>query len=412
MDYEVMYDFEKLYVAYKKCRRGKLHKTEVIQFELDLSQELVRLKEELEAKTYRLGKYYHFTIYDPKKREIQALPFRDRIVQHNLCDNILEPLLERHLIYDNSACRKGKGTHFAMDRLTGFFREYYKKYGTDGYILKCDIRRYFDSIDHKVLKTKLMRIIKDKDIFHLLECIIDSYETTQGKGLPMGNQTSQWFALYYLDGLDRLIKEKYRIRFYTRYMDDCILICKEKEDLKKCLSAVREYVKEELFLELNEKTQLTTIRNGVDYLGFHFYLSDTGKVIRRLRTSSKRRWKRRLKKFKGQYREGEVQIDEITRSIASYKGHLKHGHTYRLKQKVFHDFVLMKEKRDGMQSEKEGEQDEREMEKKRAEISVTAAGSSNACGNAGEFGEGGGSRTADNRKGNAEKSGAPLHEEK
>lgn len=131
-------------------------------------------------------------------------------------------------------------------------------------------------------------------------------------------------------------------------MDDCILICKEKEDLKKCLSAVREYAEEELFLELNEKTQLTTIRNGVDYLGFHFYLSDMDKVIRRLRTSNKRRWKRRLKKFMGQYREGGVQIDEITRSIASYKGHLKHGHTYRLKQKVFHDFVLTKEKRDGM----------------------------------------------------------------
>lgn len=388
MDYEVMHDFHRLYEAYKKCRRGKLHKTEVIEFELDLSQELFRLKEELETRMYRLGKYYHFTIYDPKKREIQALPFRDRIVQHNLCDNILGPLLERHLIYDNSACRKGKGTHFAMERLSMFLREHYKTYGADGYLLRCDIRRYFDSIGHKALKTRLMRVIKDKDVLSLLERIIDSYEAASGRGLPMGNQTSQWFALYYLDGLDRLIKEKYRIKYYTRYMDDCILICKDKAYLKECLSAIREYVEKELFLELNEKTQLTTIRNGVDYLGFHFYLTDTGKVVRRLRTSSKRRWKRRLKKFKGQYREGEAQFDEITRSIASYKGHLKHGHTYRLKQRVFHDFVLTKEKKENTRLEKEGEQYEEETDQADAQIFISAACGGNACDGAGDFSEG------------------------
>lgn len=344
MDYEILYDFDKLYEAYKKCRRGKTGKTEVILFELNLTEELVKLQEELKNKTYHVGEYYRFIIYDPKQREIQALPFRDRIVQHNLCDNILAPLLERHLIYDNSACRKGKGTHFAMNRLTGFFREYYKKYGSDAYILKCDIRKYFDSIDHKVLKTKLMRIIKDKDMFELLENIIDSYETEPGKGLPMGNQTSQWFALYYLDGLDRLVKEKYRMKYFTRYMDDCIILSKDKDDLKQCLEGMKAYVEEDLLLSFNEKTQMTTMKNGVDYLGFHFYLTDTGKVVKRLRTKSKRRWKRRLKKMKIQYRENELLLEDITRSIASYKGHLKHGHTYRLRQRVFHDFVLTKEK--------------------------------------------------------------------
>lgn len=338
-------NFDRLYEAYKKCRRGKLQKTEVIQFELNLSEELIKLQEELQAKTYQIGAYYKFAIYDPKKREIQALPFRDRIVQHNLCDNILAPLMERHLIYDNSACRKGKGTHFAMDRLSGFFREYYKKYGAEGYILKCDIHKYFDSIDHKVLKTRLMKIIKDRDVFELLERIIDSYKKTPGKGLPMGNQTSQWFALYYLDGLDRLVKEKYRMKYYTRYMDDCIILCQDKEYLKQCLSAMQYYVEEYLLLAFNEKTQLTAMKDGVDYLGFRFYLTDTGKVIRRLRTGSKRRWKRRMKKIKRQYREDEITLEEVTRSIASYKGHLKHGHTYKLQKKVFHDFVLTKAKR-------------------------------------------------------------------
>lgn len=341
-EYEIMYDFETLYQSHKKCRRGKAGKYEVIQFEISLAEELYRLQKELKDKTYHIGSYYKFTIFDPKKREIQALYYRDRIVQRTLCDNILIPLMEKHLIYDNSACRRGKGAHFSMDRLSGFFREFYKRNGTNGYILKCDIHKYFDSIDHKVLKTKLCRIIKDKDVYNLLVTIIDSYHKTPGKGLPMGNQTSQWFALYYLDGLDRVIKEKFRIKYYTRYMDDCIILCDDKTYLKECLDYLKWYVENELFLKFNAKTQITTMKNGVDYLGFHFYLTDTGKVIRKLRTSSKKRLKRRLKKFQKQYRQDEVKLDEITHSIASYKGHLKHGHTDRLQQKIFHDFVLTK----------------------------------------------------------------------
>lgn len=141
-----------------------------------------------------------------------------------------------------------------------------------------------------------------------------------------------------------LVKEKYRMKYFTRYMDDCILLSKDKDDLKQCLEGMKAYVEEDLLLSFNEKTQMTTMKNGVDYLGFHFYLTDTGKVVKRLRTKSKRRWKRRLKKMKIQYRENELLLEDITRSIASYKGHLKHGHTYRLRQRVFHDFVLTKEK--------------------------------------------------------------------
>lgn len=135
------------------------------------------------------------------------------------------------------------------------------------------------------MKTKLCRVFKDPDVYQLLEHIIDSYEKTPGKGLPMGNQTSQWFALYYLDGLDRLAKEQYRMKYYTRYMDDCVMICNDKEYLKQCLAAMEQYAEQELLLKFNKKTQITTIKNGVDYLGFRFYLTDTGKVIRRLRTS-------------------------------------------------------------------------------------------------------------------------------
>ena len=164
-------------------------------------------------------------------------------------------------------------------------------------------------------------------------------------------------------------------------MDDCIILCRDKEYLKQCLAAMKCYVEEELLLKFNEKTQLATIKNGVDYLGFRFYLTDTGKVIRRLRTSSKRRWKWRLKKMERQYREDEITFEEISRSIASYKGHLKHGHTYRLKRKVFHDFVLTKEKK---ADEKKGEWNEKESEKQNKPMHLSASDSVDASGHTGD----------------------------
>lgn len=268
--------------------------------------------------------------------------FRDRVVQHSLCDNILAPYFENRLVYDCAACRKNKGTHFAMGRLSEFLNKFYRKHGTEGYFLKCDVRKYFDSIDHDVLKTKLANF-PDENVKNLLYMIIDSHNRDTGKGLPLGNQTSQWFALYYLDPIDRLIKEKFRIKYYTRYMDDLVLIHEDKDYLKEVLAGITEYAEQKLHLKFNEKTQVFPLSQGVDYLGWHFYLTDTGKVIRRLRTSNKRRLKRRLKKFQKQYSHGEVSLDTIKQSLASYNGHLKHGHTWKLKKKIYAQFVLQRD---------------------------------------------------------------------
>ncbi len=342
MRFEDMTGFPKMYEAYRKAAAGKRCKDDVIRFELDLSRNLWSLIEQLQNRTYRVGGYKKFMVYDPKRREIQALSFQDRVVQHSLCDNILMPYFENRLIYDNCACRVGKGTHFAMDRLTKFLVEHYKAHGAAGYILKYDIRHYFDSIDHDVLKRMLTRI-PDDDVRALLYSIIDSYSSDgKGrKGLPIGNQTSQWFALYYLDPMDRLIKERLRIRHYVRYMDDGILVHESKTVLTEARKQM-DALASELGLEFNAKTQIFPISQGVDFLGFRFYLTDTGKVIRRLRTSNKRRWKRRLRKFKEDFRTGEKSLDEIMLSMKSYRGHLSHGHTYKLQRKVMSNFVLTK----------------------------------------------------------------------
>lgn len=147
-----------------------------------------------------------------------------------------------------------------MERLSGFLREFYRKHGTDGYFLKCDIRKFFDNIDHEILKRKLQKVFKEGKMLSLFYQIIDSYEKSPGKGLPLGNQTSQWFAIYYLDGLDRLIKEKLQIRYYSRYMDDCVLIHEDKDYLKHCLDVMCDYAETELNLSFNEKTKIFPIK--------------------------------------------------------------------------------------------------------------------------------------------------------
>ena len=345
-DYSAVWDFQNLYEAHKAARRGKRGNRETIGFELDLSGNLTRLSDALREGTYTLSGYYSFTVTDPKARVIHALHYADRVVQHCLCDRVLAPALDRRLVYDNAACRNGKGTHFALDRVSGFLREHYRRYGTEGYFLKCDVRHFFDSIDHAVLRERLRRVFTDEALLKLLDAIIDSYESSPGKGLPLGNQTSQWFALYYLDGMDRLVKESLRIRHYSRYMDDCVLIHPDREYLRDCLARMRAYLEEELLLSFNEKTQIFPIRNGVDYLGWHLYLTETGRVVRKLRRGAKVRFLRSLQHMEKAYAGGEMSADECRQVLASYQAHLAHGDTWRLRRNALAGFRLRRETRE------------------------------------------------------------------
>ncbi len=289
---------------------GKRDQKTIANFGLDLSNNLWQLHDELESQTYRIGGYYRFKVYDPKERDIMSLHFRDRVVQHSLCDNVLGPWLEPRLIYDCAACRVGKGTAFAEDRLEGFLRRHYAQHGMQGYVLKADVRKYFSNIDHRVLKERLERF-PDSQVRWLLHLIIDSCNAEQDRGLPLGNQSSQWFALYYPDPIDRIVKERWRIKYYTRYMDDLVLVHESKEYLRRVLFDIRVCARYDLRLSFNEKTQIHPLSQGVDYVGWHYYLTDTGKVVKRLRASNKRRFKRRLKHMKEAYAAGDMELDAI-----------------------------------------------------------------------------------------------------
>lgn len=297
MSLEEIFTFENIYAAHKWCRKSKQHKGEVVRFEIDLSKNITELIKELTSRKYKLGKYRKFKLFEPKERLIEALSYKDRVVLMCFVTNVLKPIISKHVIYDNAACQKNKGTDFGLNRLTKFLkREFINEHGNDFYYLKCDIHKYFPNINHEVLLNKLKRIGLTADELYMARLFMTNYETSVG--IPLGNLSSQWYALIYLDDLDRFIKEKLQIKGYIRYMDDFILIHKDKNYLRYCLKEIDSFCKERLKVELNAKTQIGKVKNGIDFLGFRLILTETGKVLKKLRGSSKRRIKRHLRNLK------------------------------------------------------------------------------------------------------------------
>lgn len=326
--YEQLHDFSNLYKSYSLAKKGKRWKNATNQFEMNALESIIYLQHLLQTKQYKMSGYNVFMIYEPKKRIIKSIPFHDKVVQHTLCDICLEPIFEKHFIHDNYASRKGKGVHAGVNRTKQFMREHYRRYGIDGWVLKCDIEKYFDSIDHDVLKVQIRKLIDDVDIIWLLDMIIDS---TKNPGLPIGNQTSQLFALIYMSAFDHYIKEKLQIKHYIRYMDDFVLFHPDKEYLRYCKRQI-EYLLDDLKLKLNQKSHIFPLKNGVDFLGFHFYLTETRKVIMKVRRDSKKRMKRKLDKFKELYIAGKISKEKIDQSFESWVAHVSHGDCYHLIQ--------------------------------------------------------------------------------
>lgn len=326
-DFEKVTDFHNMYRAFRKAKCGKGYKRSSARFNISALDGVHALIQQLKNKTYTVSGYSEFKVYEPKERLIQTTSFKDKVVQHCLCDNVIMPRLENVFIYENCAGQKGKGTLFGLDLLKSQMEVFYRKYGMDGYILKCDIKKFFYNISHDQMKD----IVKyyfgyDHDICWLCELYIDS---TEGKGLPLGNQINQGLALLYLDSMDKLIKQQLGIEFYGRYMDDFYLIHSNKKYLKYCLEVILDYL-ETLDLELNGKTQIFPFRNGISYLGFHTYIASSGKVIRKLKNQNKRNAQRKFVKMAKLVTEGNIPKEKMKVSYASWKNHISHGNCHGL----------------------------------------------------------------------------------
>jgi len=285
------------------------------------------LRSDLASGAYRHGSYTHFKVSDPKPRDIHKASVRDRLLHHALYRQ-LSPFFDHTFIYESSSCRIGKGTHKAMDQFRAFAYQVSKNHTRTAWVLKCDIRKFFASINHQTLFAILERSIPDQNILRLLRKVVSSFKTRTSdvrvlaKGLPLGNLTSQLLVNIYVNEFDQYVKHKLKVKNYVRYADDFVLLSHDKTELEKRLRKSLVFLREELKLQLHpDKVSIQTFASGVDFLGWVHFPDH-----RVLRTSSKKRMFRRLQEKKGK------EVEEATQR--SYLGTLKHGNTYQLKERV------------------------------------------------------------------------------
>lgn len=325
-DFNKITDFGNLYKAYRRSKSGKGYSKSRIKFQMAALDGIYQIKRRLETKTYSIAPYNQFTIYEPKERVIKSCSFQDKIVQHSLCDNVLLPLLKKEFLVNNFAGQIGKGTLYGLNYLSAQIYLAYCKYGYDCWIIKGDIRKFFYNIDHNVLKDLVQYFVPNQDVYWLCEKFIDS---TDGVGLPLGNQVSQVYALLYLSGLDHFITGELGVKYYGRYMDDFYLIVESKEYARWCLDCIHEFANS-LKLELNGKTQLIPFKNGIKFCGFHTYVTKNGKVIRKLKNENKRAKKKQYKKMIRLVKAGSLSKDKFYESYQAWKNHISHGNCVKL----------------------------------------------------------------------------------
>jgi RNA-directed DNA polymerase len=341
--WEEMISFENLLRAAHAAARGKRFKPGVARFFFHLEPQLLRLHEELAAETYRPGPYRTFTIYEGKTRQISAAPFRDRVVHHGLT-RILEPIFERSFIHDSYACRKGKGTHSAVKRCQEFARRF-------RYVLKADIRKYFPSIDHDILKGLIARKIKDPHVLWLVGKIIDSSNaqgsvlmwfpgddlftpTERRRGLPLGNQTSQFFANVYLNPLDHFVTDHLGLS-YVRYVDDFLVFADDKRRLHEVKGEIEHFLETPRLQIHRDKSVVFPCEQGIRFLGYRVF--PTHRLIAK---ENVRRFRRRMRWMQRAFAGGRIGFDAIRPRIMSWIGHARHANTYRLRTDLFRSMTF------------------------------------------------------------------------
>lgn len=321
--------FENLLSAHLKARKGRRYWKYILDFDYNAEKNLLDLRKELWNQTYQHGRYKEFIVNDSKKREIKAAPFRDRVVHHALC-NIIEPILDKKFIFDSYACREGKGVHRAVKRLQQFIRAYSPN---NFYILKCDVKKYFDSIDHQKLQKLIKKKIKDTKVLWLIEVIIESQKGE--KGIPLGNLTSQLFANIYLNELDQFIKHKLREKHYVRYMDDFLILSYDKKYLHSIKEEIRCFLIKELKLELHlAKTNVFPIKQGINFLGYRVF-----PAYRLLKKSTVKRFSKRMKVYRRKMKQGLMSKAKFRNSFCSWMSYAEFANSWHLQKKYISAFV-------------------------------------------------------------------------
>ncbi len=309
-----------LFSAWNEFKRGKRKKDGVAEFELHLEEHLFNLHHQLRDKTYHHDPYEDFYICDPKRRHIHKASVRDRVM-HQAVFRVLCPIFDKHFIHDSYSSRENKGTHKGVLRLKSAVQKVSGNWKKKSFTLKCDVRKFFDSIDHLVLKELITKKVNDRDVLWLLDIIFASFAKEKGKGLPLGNVTSQLFANIYLNELDQFIKHTLKAKHYFRYCDDFIIVHQDGEFLEKSIIRIAQFLEEKLRLKLHpHKVEIRKVSQGIDFLG---YVILPHAII--LRTKTKKRIKRKVKEGIVAYRKNGVTQETLTSIINSYLGIFSHA---------------------------------------------------------------------------------------
>ena len=325
----------KLTEAYERASKNKRNRNDVIFYSMDLETNLMNLYKDIKIGKYKHGEYKVFTVMEPKERTIKALPFRDRIVHQWYIEEFIIPYFVPKFINDTFACIKDRGTHKAVERIQKYMRIMKRNYG-HYYIIKFDIKKYFFNIDRDILFDILSRQIKDYKLLDFTRNLL--FDSDEKKGIPIGNYTSQYFANIYLNELDHYIKDELHIKYYTRYMDDFIILIQKKEDAKVIMEKVRKFLKNELNLDLNDKSGYYPNELGADFCGYRIY--ETHILLRK---RSVKKIKKLVKYVNEKYDNNSLDFEKFRQQFNSWRGHAKHANSYKLRKKYF-DMIKVNDK--------------------------------------------------------------------
>ena len=311
--------FIKMLDAHKRASIGKRKKREVISFEMDLETNIVKIMNDIKNHKYCFGKYREFKIYEPKERIIKSLPYRDRIVHQWYIEEFIKPFFYQRFIKDTYACIDNRGTHKAVIKLQKYMRKMKKKYG-EYYVLKCDIKKYFYSIDKNILIDILKKNISDKELLNFTKLILGNVDEL---GIPIGNYTSQYFANIYLNEFDHYVKEVLNIKYYVRYMDDFVFLIKDKQEALNLKKHVELYLKSNLLLYLNKKSKYFPSNFGIDFCGYKIF--ETHILLRK---RFKNKIKKQIKKWEILKLRNQLDEKKMILSLNSMRAHASHSNSF------------------------------------------------------------------------------------
>lgn len=333
--YKELYSIENLTKAYFKARKGKSKKNYVINFDKNLENNILQLQSQLKDKSYYPCDLRKFVVRDPKTRVIHSSIFRDRVVHHAIV-NILNPIYQQIFIYDSFASQKDKGTHLAVTRFQTFIRKLsngrlIKNIQNNnqiiGYCLKADFRKYFDNVNHEVLLNILKRKVRDTDLIDLIKKVLENF--SKEVGMPLGNYTSQFFANIYLNELDYYIKHTLGVKYYIRYVDDFVILHKDKRVLEYYLEHITNFLPC-LKIRLHpEKTNIYPLRNGVEFLGYRVFYS-----FKLLKKRNVRYFKRKLEITLEDHKLSILLKEQLESKLNGWFGYAKFCDSFKLRKKI------------------------------------------------------------------------------